>query len=51
MALFSGALVFHALYVSTSLKYSLRGGVEDIYLACTLNLVNLALLNNYPKFH
>ena len=51
MALVAGALTFHALYVSTSLEYSLRGGVGDIYPPCTLNLVNLALLNHYPKFY
>ena len=42
MALVFRALAFHALYVSTSLDYSLRGGVGDVYPPCTLNLVNLA---------
>ena len=46
-----GALEFHALYVFTSPEYSLRGGVGDIYPPCTLNLVNLTLLNHYPKFY
>ena len=45
------ALAFHALYVSTSSEYSLRGGVGDIYPPCKLNLVNLTLLNHYPKFY
>ena len=51
MALVSRVLSFHALYVSTSPEYSLRGGVGDIYPPCTLNLANLALLNHYPKFY
>ena len=52
MALVVGAsLALYALYVSTSPKYSLRGGVGDIYPPCTLNLVNLTLLNHYPKFY
>ena len=51
MVLVVRALEFHALYVSTSLEYSLRGGVGDIYPPCTLNLVNLALLSHYPKFY
>ena len=51
MALVVWALAFHELYVSTSPKYSLREGVGDIYPPCTFNLVNLALLNNYPKFY
>ena len=34
-----------------SYEYSLRGGVEDIYPPCTFNLVNLTLLNHYPKFY
>ena len=51
MALVVGALSFHALYVSTSPEYSLTGGVGDIYPPCTFNLVNLALLNHYPKFY
>ena len=51
MELFVGALEFHALSVSTSPEYSLRGGVGDIYPPCTLNLVNLTLLNHYPKFY
>ena len=50
MALVVGALAFHALCVSPSPEYRLRGGVGDIYPPCTLNLVNLALLNHYPKF-
>ena len=53
MEFVAGALAFHALYVSTSFEYSLDGGggVGDIYPPCTLNLVNLALLNHYPKFY
>ena len=51
MAFVVGALAFHALYVSTSPDYILRGGVGDIYPPCTLNLVNLALLNHYHKFY
>ena len=51
MAFVSEALAFHALYVSTSPEYSLRGGVGDIYPSLTLNLDNLALLNHYPKFY
>ena len=51
MAFVSEALTFHALYVSTSPEYSLREDVGDIYPPCTLNLVNLALLNHYPKFY
>ena len=34
-----------------SFEYSLRGGVGDIYPPCTLNLVNLALLNHHPNFY
>ena len=51
MSLVSGDLAFHALYVSTSPEFTLRGGVGDICPPCTLNLVNLALLNHYPKFY
>ena len=51
MTLVTGALTVHALYVSTSLEYRLRGGVGDIYPPCTLNLFNLTLLNHYPKFY
>ena len=51
MAFVSKALAFHALYVSTSPEYSLRGGVGEIYPSCTLNFVSLDLLNHYPKFY
>ena len=45
-----GALTFHAFYF-TPPEYSLRGDVGDIYPPCALNLVNLTLLNHYPKFY
>ena len=51
MEFVAGALEFHALYVYTSPKYSLRGVVGDIYPPCTLNLVNLTVLNHYPKLY
>ena len=44
--IFQGPSIFMHFMFST--EYSLRGGVGDIYPPCTLNLVNLALLNHYP---